>query len=92
MIRRLLRRRRVYPCAQFVEEVTDYLEGTLPRAEHARLERHLRRCGGCERYLAQIRTTIALTGKLTVEDVEMLDAAGREELMSAFRAFHAGRS
>jgi anti-sigma factor RsiW len=90
MIRRLFRRRRDYPCAQFVEEVTDYVEGALTREEAARLERHLRKCGGCTRYLAQIRATIRLTGRLTVEDVEQMDQAAREELMDAFRELHAG--
>jgi anti-sigma factor RsiW len=89
MIRRLLRRRD-YPCAQFVEEVTDYLEGALTPEEQRRLERHLRKCGGCDRYLAQMRATIRLAGRLTVEDVELLDAAAREDLMGAFREFHAG--
>ena len=89
MMRRVLRRRD-YPCAQFVEEVTDYLEGALTRAEQRRLERHLRKCGGCDRYLAQMRATIRLAGRLTVEDVESLDAAARDELMGAFREFHAG--
>ncbi len=91
MIRRLLRRKGAYACAQFVEEVTDYLEGALTREDERRLERHLKRCGGCTRYLAQIRATIRLTGRLTVEDVESLDAAARDELMGAFREFHAQR-
>jgi anti-sigma factor RsiW len=91
MIRRLLRRQRDYPCAQFVEDVTDYLDGALSRAEEARLERHLGKCGGCTHYLAQIRASIRLAGRLTVEDVESLDSAAREELMSAFRDFHAGQ-
>ncbi len=90
MIRRLLRRRHQYRCTHFVEAVTDYLEGALPRAEQARLERHLEECAGCARHLAQIRTTIALTGRLTIEDVERWDQGAREELMAAFRDFHAG--
>jgi anti-sigma factor RsiW len=90
MIRRLFRRRD-YPCARFVEEVTNYLEGALSPPEKRRLERHLRRCGGCGRYLAQIRSTIRLTGRLTVEDVESMNAAARDELIGAFREFHAIR-
>jgi len=47
-----------------VERLDDYLEGTLPPAESAPLDGHLRRCGGCGRYLEQLRTTIRLSGWL----------------------------
>lgn len=47
-------------CAQFVELVTDYLEGELDPATEARLTEHLADCPGCEPYLDQLRTTIRL--------------------------------
>jgi anti-sigma factor RsiW len=79
-----------FPCARFVELVTDYIEGAMPDVERRQLERHLRKCGGCARYLEQIRTTIELTGRLTVSDVEALDDHARDSLLAAFRDYHAG--
>ncbi len=84
------RRTRDLVCIEFVEVVTEYLEGTMPADEHARFEAHLAACGGCTRYLDQIRTTIALAGRLTVDDVDALGAPARDELLAAFRAYHAG--
>jgi anti-sigma factor RsiW len=48
-------------CRELVELVTDYLEGALAPAERARFEAHLADCPGCERYLEQLRATIAIT-------------------------------
>ncbi len=91
MIRaRLLRRGRdEYRCQEFVEVVTDYLEGVMPAEARARFERHLSECDGCDRYLAQIRRTMALTGRVTVTDVAALGAEARDRLLVAFRDFHA---
>lgn len=92
MFRRLFRRViGDYPCRTFVEAVTDYLEGAMAPGEHRRFERHIGRCDGCERYLAQIRTTIAMTGWLTTRDVDALGSDARTALLGAFRDFHAGR-
>ena len=88
---KLLRRTGDYRCRDLVEVVTDYLEGALPASTRARFERHLRRCDGCDRYLAQIRRTIELTGRLTVDDVEALGAEARDRLLDTFRDFHAAR-
>jgi anti-sigma factor RsiW len=85
MILRRLRLRRDYPCRQLVEAVTDYLEGTMPARERARLERHLKACEGCEAYVEQIRRTIELTGRLTEADVEAMAPEAREALLMAFR-------
>ncbi|MBP1692587.1 MAG: anti-sigma factor, partial [Chloroflexi bacterium] len=52
-------------CQQFVELVTDYLEGSLSPEDRARFEAHLAVCDGCEIYLEQIEETIRLTGKLS---------------------------
>ena len=57
------------PCQQVVEMVTDYLEGALSPADHRRLERHLAGCPHCTEYLAQIRETIRLAGRVTPEDL-----------------------
>lgn len=78
-----------YRCQEFVEVVTDYLEGLMTRSDRARFERHLAQCDGCDRYLAQIRRTIELTGTLTVADLDELGLEARDRLLDAFRAFHA---
>jgi anti-sigma factor RsiW len=79
-----LRRRRVDPlvCQQFVELVTDYLEGALPDHERKRFEAHLSACDGCTAYLEQMRITIRTLGALPPEPV---DAHTREHLLAAFR-------
>jgi anti-sigma factor RsiW len=73
-------------CREMVELVTDYLEGALPRRERKRFERHIAGCDGCTAYLEQMRQTIGMLGGLTEEDVP---AAAREELLAAFRDWHA---
>lgn len=52
-------------CRQAVELATDYLEGSLPRAQRRRFEAHLADCLDCPEYLAQMRATIALAGHIT---------------------------
>ncbi len=87
---KLLRRDRDdYRCQEFVEAVTDYLDGAMPAPDRARFERHLRQCDGCDRYLEQIRRTMALTGALAVSDVDDLGSEARDRLLHAFREFHA---
>jgi anti-sigma factor RsiW len=57
------------PCQEVVEMVTDYLEGALPAADRRRLEHHLAGCPHCTEYLAQMRETIQLAGRLTPDDL-----------------------
>jgi anti-sigma factor RsiW len=57
------------PCQEVVEMVTDYLEGALPPADHSRFEAHLAGCPHCTEYLAQMRETIRLAGRITQEDL-----------------------
>jgi anti-sigma factor RsiW len=69
-------------CRDFVELITDYLEGVLPPDEHAAVEHHLTRCEGCTTYLEQMRASIALTGRPPDEPLPSeLEAA----LVAAFR-------
>ena len=56
-------------CQELVELVTDYLEGALSPEHTARFEDHISRCSACTIYLEQIRQTIALTGRLTVDEL-----------------------
>jgi anti-sigma factor RsiW len=66
---RLLIFRRDLVCQQVVELVTDYLEGALSGSARRRFERHLAGCPHCTEYLAQIRETIRLAGRLTPDDL-----------------------
>jgi len=62
-------RRHELVCVEVVELVTDYLEGALSRRDRRRFERHLAGCPHCTEYLAQMRQTLRLTGRLVPEDL-----------------------
>ena len=89
MLRWFRRRSAELVCIEFVEIVTDYLDGALPVPERERFERHFDACPHCALYLAQLREAITLTGRLTVEDVDALQPEARDELLAAFRTFRA---
>ena len=72
-------------CSQFVELVTDYLEGRMAPAEAERFDAHMEVCPPCLYYLAQMRTTLAALGRIPEETIS--DEA-RAELLSAFTDFH----
>jgi anti-sigma factor RsiW len=57
------------PCQQVVELISDYLEDALPLRDRRRLEHHLAGCPYCSAYLAQMRETLRLTGRLVPEDL-----------------------
>jgi anti-sigma factor RsiW len=80
----LLRRRPDLVCQQVVELVTDYIEGSLSRADRRRFEAHLGKCPNCTNYLAQMRATIRATGTLHPDD---LSPAVRQELTDLFRTW-----
>jgi hypothetical protein len=75
-------RHRPLTCQEVVELVTDYLEGSLSRRGRRRFKAHLSGCDHCGEYLRQMRTTVALTGRLTVDD---LTPAQQSELVALFR-------
>jgi anti-sigma factor RsiW len=62
-------RSRELVCQEVVEMVTDYLEGALSAADRRRFEGHLTGCPHCTEYLAQMRETIRLAGRLTPDDL-----------------------
>jgi anti-sigma factor RsiW len=69
-------------CRQVVELMTEYLEDALSALDRARFEEHIAGCDGCRAYLAQVRTTKKVVGKLADEPIpEPLEA----ELVKAFR-------
>ncbi|HEY2286491.1 MAG TPA: zf-HC2 domain-containing protein [Streptosporangiaceae bacterium] len=69
-------------CRQAVELVTDYLEGTLSVRARRRFEAHLADCPHCTEYLAQMRETISLAGRLEPED---LTPQARAEFTDLYR-------
>jgi anti-sigma factor RsiW len=73
-------------CQQVVGLVTDYLEGALSPAEHRRFEAHLAGCPHCTEYLAQMRETIRLAGRLAPDD---LTPAMRTDLTDIYRRWRA---
>jgi anti-sigma factor RsiW len=79
-------RRRSLACQQVVEMVTDYLEDALAPADRKRLEGHLAGCPGCTEYLAQMRETIRLAGRLTPEDLSPQMRAAFTDLYRTWRA------
>jgi len=74
-------------CREMVELMNDYLEETMSSEVRARFEEHLAGCDGCTNYLAQLRETIRVTGRLTEEQIPMRD---RDALLRAFRDWRRG--
>lgn len=74
-------------CVELVEIITDYLEGALTPRDRERFEEHVAFCDGCANYLDQMRTTIALTGRLTEDD---LTPETKRDLLEAFRGWRRG--
>ena len=70
-------------CQSLVELVTAYLDDTLTPADHREFEAHLADCDDCVHHVEQMRHTIAITGRLTEDDVPAADMA---TMLVAFRA------
>lgn len=75
-------------CQEFVEVLTEYLEGALDASERADIERHIVICRGCSTYVEQMRSTIDLLGRLSADEAD----APNEKLLGRFREWQAGRS
>jgi predicted anti-sigma-YlaC factor YlaD len=72
-------------CIEFVERVTDYLDGAVKEEERHRIDEHLETCQGRRATLDQFQTLIRLAGRLTAEDVASLDPLLRDRLMATLR-------
>lgn len=79
-----LRRRGADPlaCQEFVELITEYLDGALPAADRARFEAHLDHCDACTAYFESLRRTIHSLHELPPPPT---DPHAREVLLRAFR-------
>jgi anti-sigma factor RsiW len=82
----MLLRPRDMVCQRAVELVTDYIEGALSRADRRRFESHLAGCPHCTEYLAQMRVTIQLSGRLEPDE---LPTAMRDDLVALYRHWKA---
>jgi anti-sigma factor RsiW len=84
LIERLLRRRPPagLTCRELVELVSDALEGELPPDRARRFWEHIAACEHCTEYVEQMRTTLALMGRL---EPASLSPAVERELRAAFR-------
>jgi anti-sigma factor RsiW len=74
-------------CQELVELVTDYLEGALSPADHARFDAHIAGCDGCTMYLRQMREMLAVLRELTTSS---LSPRAEADLLGAFREWKAG--
>jgi len=76
-------------CREFVEILTDYLEGALDAGERAEIERHIVICRGCSNYLEQVHSTIDLLGRIGADQP---GEAPTGASLAIFRAWKAERS
>lgn len=74
-------------CQEFVELVTDYLEGSLPPTERTRFEEHIADCDYCTLYLEQMQQTIRALGHLSEETIT---PSARDLLLAEFRSWKRG--
>jgi predicted anti-sigma-YlaC factor YlaD len=72
-------------CQEFVELVTDHLEGTLAEEVERAIAPHLELCEPCRIYLEQIRST---TTALRSLPAPTLPPPARERLLDLFSALH----
>jgi anti-sigma factor RsiW len=73
-------------CEEFVELVTDYLEGSMDPETESRFALHAAQCPGCDVYLEQFRETIRRVGRI---EPEVVDPAALDRLLGAFRGWKA---
>jgi anti-sigma factor RsiW len=64
--------------------VTDYFEGALSPEDRGRFEEHISTCDGCRVYVEQMRRTIELVGRLSVDT---LTPEAERDLLQAFRGW-----
>ena len=73
-------------CQELAEFITDYLEGVLPPAHRVNFDLHIADCPDCQKYVEQMRVTIAVTGRIPAPEIP---SAARGSLLAAFRAWAA---
>ena len=78
----------VVACREFVELVTEHLEGTLPEEMERAVRAHLELCQPCVEYLEQTRATVRLLGTVPTA---ALSPAARDRLLGVYTALHGPR-
>ena len=73
-------------CQELVELVTEYFEDAMAPEERQRFDAHVADCPGCEIYLEQMRTTLALTRATA----QLTDRPETTALLAAFREYRRG--
>jgi anti-sigma factor RsiW len=71
-------------CRDLLELISSYLDDALPADVQAGVEAHLALCDGCSTVLEEFRMTIAMTGRLTEEQITPVQ---RDVLLAAFRGW-----
>ena len=69
-------------CVEFVDELTDWMEGALGDDHRALIEEHLSICPHCTRYLDQLRAAI---GTLRVVEPTAPRVVLRDAVLAALR-------
>jgi hypothetical protein len=72
-------------CREFVELVTEHMEGTLPETLERAIAEHLELCEPCLVYLEQMR---AIVTELHELPAPALPSAARERLLRVFSELH----
>jgi hypothetical protein len=75
----------VVACREFVELVTEHLEGTLPAELEQAIVAHLELCGPCVDYLEQMRGTVGLLRTLPADT---LSPGARNHLLEVYGRLH----
>jgi predicted anti-sigma-YlaC factor YlaD len=73
-------------CQEFVEVVTDYLEGQIAAVEQHAIDEHLGECPGCAEYVRQMRLTVKALRGLSGADV--IFPQTRDQVLRAFEGAH----
>jgi anti-sigma factor RsiW len=75
----------VVACREFVELVTEHLEGALPPDLERAVDEHLALCDPCVEYLDQLRGTVRLLSSLPADP---LPPVVREQLLEVYSRLH----
>ena len=74
------------PCQEFVDFLSEYIDGALPDDRQVIFDQHLRECAECVDYLSSFRNSIEL-GKLCADqDAEQVSSEVPEALVAAVLA------
>jgi hypothetical protein len=72
-------------CVEFVEQITEWLEGGLTDDRRLLFEEHLAYCSPCDRYVAQFRLALTLVRNSNIHTGEAAPESVRDALLEAFR-------